>query len=197
MELKSITERLNHDPVLSKSGNYIVLTLDGASPETALLMGVYKVERDIASPLRYDCDAQPDPDELSGPEDSLEEEDLDDAMAASQKPLRPEATIYDHDASLLLTYHLNRTEDGLVGLSNDQRHTMPLVFYNIGQKVIKVDGEKIMGDHYLVHTADTPSRAKRKADIEASMASFLSRPDVAAEIEAVRQSASQKLCGNV
>ena len=197
MKLKSITARLNNDPGLAKSGSYVVLTLDGASPETAFLMGVYKVEGDIASPLRYDCDAEPEPDELSGPEGALDEDDLDDAMADSQKPLRPEAVIYDHDSSLLLTYHLNRTEDGLVGLSDDQRHTLPLVFCNIGEKMIKVDGEKVISHGYLVHTAETPSRAKRKADIEASMSALLSRPDVAAEIEAVRQSVSQKLRRNV
>lgn len=187
MELKIIIERLNNDPVLAKSGSYVVLALDGASPETAFLMGVYKVEGDIASPLRYDCDAEPEPDE----------EDLDDTMADSQKPLRPEAIIYDHNSTLLLSYHLNRTEDGLVGLSDDQRHDMPLVFYNIGETMLKVDGEKLISNGYLVHTAETPSRAKRKAAIESSMAAFRSRPDVAAEIEEVRQSASQQLCGKV
>lgn len=185
MNFTPIIKRLSKDPELSRYPLYIVLMLDGTSPEKAFLMDAVKVTNGSISPLCFEYDAEPEPDPFLDMG-----EDVEDVNMGIQKPLSPEAEVYD-GSDFLLSYHLNRTKDGLVDLSGDEKHDLPILFFNIGEVRIKVEGNPLEHDNYLIYTINTPSRAKRKDDIAASMAAFLTSPKVVAEVKALQEEYQQ------
>lgn len=208
IDYSTLCNQLQSESTL-RDKEYYLLALDCSTPETALLRGGIRVagNGDI-TPLHMDTEVEPQPDEE--PEIAVEiilgetsrdaqiicvEADEEEQDTKVPKRLSPEATILD-GAERILSYHLNRTRDGLMDLRDYEKHDVPIVYYNVGTTILKVDSEKISGGAYLVHTTETLARAAWKSTVAAHLNALNTSPEVVAEIEEIRQEVYQKLHGN-
>lgn len=213
IDYSTLCNQLQSESTL-RDKQYYLLALDCSAPETALLRGGVKVagNGDIV-PLHMDTEMDPQPDE--DPEIAVEiilgktsrdtqiicveadeEEQATEQGTKVPKRLSPEATLWD-GAERILSYHLNRTRDGLMDLRDYEKHDVPIVYYNAGTTILKVDSQKISGGAYLVHTTETPVRAAWKSTVAAHLNALNTSPEVVAEIDEIWQEVYQKLHGNL
>lgn len=141
-------------------------------------MEAIKVADGTVTPLRFDSDDAPEPDDFVQDQEDSEEGDK------PLKPLNPQAGIFD-GADFLVSFHFNRTWDGLVEFSWNPRRDLLLVCANVSKQPLKIDSNQILSGHYLT----------RKVELEVYMDAYYNRPDVAASIEAARRESALRNSG--
>lgn len=198
MSYSILSDEITKHPSLCEYKYFYLILLDKASLGTAFLVDAVKVIDSCVSPLLYDYDPAPEygeaiyleKREINGKfetilTEKLTDDDHDIDFVSVEKTLRPEVTIRD-DKSNVVSYHLNRTKDGIVGLADDNAHDLPIIYLNVGCETIKIEGKKYKKDDCLIQTSTDPSRAKRKRDVANAWDALLNSPEIAKEVEKLR-----------
>lgn len=68
----------------------------------------------------------------------------------------------------LFQFHANRTRDGIL-VDGDFFTDIPFVFWNVGEKPIKVDGNQILAGDIFVETIHTQPRKERRDEHRAGL----------------------------
>lgn len=183
---KNIISIINDDE-LSKYNEYYLVRINKSLPESAFLADAYKVENKCPRLLSFYYDAAPEYGEILDFEtyqvgaNALEDDDERDCESV-KKALRPEVTVLDGSRPVVY-YHLNRTKDGIVEITEEIPHDLPIVFYNIGEQALKIAGKKIERGEHEILTIESPSRAKRRKEENEMWEAYLNSPCVAQSVK--------------